>query len=146
MFSHVLFLTLLNISKGISMTLLQSKDGIQHFTFEHGRDYQQVQFKFLDAVESMDPNNIVVKKKKKSSRLHFDFNKFDNNVIFQNRDHQYWCCQGCMNSPVIWDGKNGHLTLHRQCFQSFQLLNGYEMIMLNHPQYKESTTAKIQIK
>lgn len=44
------------------MTLLQSKDGIQYFTFEHSRDYQQVQFKFLDAVESMDPNNIVVKK------------------------------------------------------------------------------------
>ncbi|KAG7230195.1 hypothetical protein INR49_012328, partial [Caranx melampygus] len=44
---------------GISMALLQSKDGIQYFTFEHSRDYQQVQFKFLDAVESMDPNNIV---------------------------------------------------------------------------------------
>ncbi|XP_041798495.1 transcription factor 25 [Chelmon rostratus] len=44
---------------GISMTLLQSKDGIKYFTFEHGRDYQQVQFKFLDAVESMDPSNIV---------------------------------------------------------------------------------------
>lgn len=44
---------------GISMTLLQSKDGLQFFTFEHSRDYQQVQFKFLDAVESMDPNNIV---------------------------------------------------------------------------------------
>uniref|UniRef100_A0A3Q1AU39 Transcription factor 25 (basic helix-loop-helix) n=1 Tax=Amphiprion ocellaris TaxID=80972 RepID=A0A3Q1AU39_AMPOC len=44
---------------GISMTLLESKDGIQYFTFEHSRDYQQVQFKFLDAVESMDPNNIV---------------------------------------------------------------------------------------
>uniref|UniRef100_A0A667YMB9 Transcription factor 25 (basic helix-loop-helix) n=1 Tax=Myripristis murdjan TaxID=586833 RepID=A0A667YMB9_9TELE len=44
---------------GISMTLLQSKDGLQYFTFEHSRDYQQVQFKFLDAVESMDPNNIV---------------------------------------------------------------------------------------
>lgn len=43
------------------MTLLQSKDGIHYFTFEHNRDYQQVQFKFLDAVESMDPNNIVVK-------------------------------------------------------------------------------------
>lgn len=42
------------------MTLLQSQDGIQYFTFEHGRDYQQTQFKFLDAVESMDPNNIVV--------------------------------------------------------------------------------------
>ncbi|KAM6950557.1 ribosome quality control complex subunit TCF25 isoform 2-T2 [Lycodopsis pacificus] len=44
---------------GISMTLLQSKEGVQYFTFEHGRQYQQVQFKFLDAVESMDPNNIV---------------------------------------------------------------------------------------
>ncbi|KAM4612462.1 ribosome quality control complex subunit TCF25 isoform 2-T2 [Discoglossus pictus] len=45
---------------GITMNLLESKRGVQHFTFEHQRDYQQVQFKFLDAVESMDPNNIVV--------------------------------------------------------------------------------------
>ncbi|XP_077104246.1 ribosome quality control complex subunit TCF25 isoform X2 [Siphateles boraxobius] len=45
---------------GISMSLVESKDGIQHFTFEHNRDYQQVQFKFFDAVESMEPNNIVV--------------------------------------------------------------------------------------
>ncbi|XP_068616879.1 ribosome quality control complex subunit TCF25 [Brachionichthys hirsutus] len=45
---------------GISMTLLQSQDGAQYFTFEHNRDYQQVQFKFLEAVKSMDPNNIVV--------------------------------------------------------------------------------------
>uniref|UniRef100_A0A7N9AJX0 Transcription factor 25 (basic helix-loop-helix) n=1 Tax=Mastacembelus armatus TaxID=205130 RepID=A0A7N9AJX0_9TELE len=45
---------------GISMTLLQSKDGIHYFTFEHSRDYQQIQFKFLDAVESMDPNNIAL--------------------------------------------------------------------------------------
>ncbi|XDV29368.1 hypothetical protein PO909_032505 [Leuciscus waleckii] len=44
----------------ISMSLVESKDGIQHFTFEHNRDYQQVQFKFFDAVESMDPNNILV--------------------------------------------------------------------------------------
>lgn len=44
---------------GISMNLLESKDGLQYFTFEHSRDYQQIQFKFLDAVESMDPNNIV---------------------------------------------------------------------------------------
>uniref|UniRef100_A0A3P8V6N8 Transcription factor 25 (basic helix-loop-helix) n=1 Tax=Cynoglossus semilaevis TaxID=244447 RepID=A0A3P8V6N8_CYNSE len=44
---------------GISMTLLQTKDGVHYFTFEHDRDYQQVQFKFFDAVESMDPNNIV---------------------------------------------------------------------------------------
>uniref|UniRef100_A0A3Q2PZE6 Transcription factor 25 (basic helix-loop-helix) n=1 Tax=Fundulus heteroclitus TaxID=8078 RepID=A0A3Q2PZE6_FUNHE len=44
---------------GISMALLESKNGVHYFTFEHNRDYQQVQFKFLDAVESMDPNNIV---------------------------------------------------------------------------------------
>ncbi|XP_062861286.1 transcription factor 25 [Trichomycterus rosablanca] len=44
---------------GISMNLLESKDGFHFFTFEHSRDYQQVQFKFFDAVESMDPNNIV---------------------------------------------------------------------------------------
>ena len=42
------------------MILLESKFGIQYFAFEHSRDYQQIQFKFLDAVESMDPNNIVV--------------------------------------------------------------------------------------
>ncbi|XP_040265495.1 transcription factor 25 [Bufo bufo] len=45
---------------GISMSLLETKRGVQYFTFEHHRDYQQVQFKFLDAVESMDPNNIVL--------------------------------------------------------------------------------------
>ncbi|MCJ8733620.1 hypothetical protein PDJAM_G00225710 [Pangasius djambal] len=44
---------------GISMSLLESKDGLHFFAFEHSRDYQQVQFKFFDAVESMDPNNIV---------------------------------------------------------------------------------------
>ncbi|XP_077165573.1 ribosome quality control complex subunit TCF25 isoform X2 [Paroedura picta] len=45
---------------GLSMRLLESKRGVQHFTFEHHREYQQVQFKFLDAVESMDPNNLVL--------------------------------------------------------------------------------------
>lgn len=60
-FFSVLSFSLSDVSTGISMALLQSKDGIQYFTFEHSRDYQQVQFKFLDAVESMDPNNIVVR-------------------------------------------------------------------------------------
>ncbi|NXH16011.1 TCF25 factor, partial [Bucco capensis] len=45
---------------GIAMQLLDTRRGVQHFTFEHHREYQQVQFKFLDAVESMDPNNIVL--------------------------------------------------------------------------------------
>lgn len=45
---------------GIAMRLIESTRGVQSFTFEHSREYQQVQFKFLDAVESMDPNNIVL--------------------------------------------------------------------------------------
>ncbi|NXW53570.1 TCF25 factor, partial [Eurystomus gularis] len=45
---------------GIAMQLLDTRRGVQYFTFEHHREYQQVQFKFLDAVESMDPNNIVL--------------------------------------------------------------------------------------
>uniref|UniRef100_UPI00398EBE19 ribosome quality control complex subunit TCF25 n=1 Tax=Pristiophorus japonicus TaxID=55135 RepID=UPI00398EBE19 len=44
---------------GISMQLLETKGGAQYFIFEHSRDYQQAQFKFLDAVDSMDPNNIL---------------------------------------------------------------------------------------
>lgn len=43
------------------MQLVETRRGVQYFTFEHHREYQQVQFKFLDAVESMDPNNIVVR-------------------------------------------------------------------------------------
>ncbi|KAG8144244.1 putative Transcription factor 25 protein [Naja naja] len=45
---------------GISMVLLETRRGEQHFAFEHNREYQLVQFKFLDAVESMDPNNLVL--------------------------------------------------------------------------------------
>ncbi|KAG7275193.1 hypothetical protein CRUP_023781 [Coryphaenoides rupestris] len=44
---------------GISMSLLHTKDGLHYFTFEHSRDYQQVQFKFMDAVDSMNNNNIL---------------------------------------------------------------------------------------
>ncbi|XP_019629666.1 PREDICTED: transcription factor 25-like [Branchiostoma belcheri] len=44
---------------GISMKLIETKRGCQHFTFEHNRDYQKVQFDFLDAVESLNPNNIT---------------------------------------------------------------------------------------
>ncbi|KAM6429960.1 ribosome quality control complex subunit TCF25 isoform 2-T2 [Liasis olivaceus] len=45
---------------GISMVLLETRRGEQLFAFEHNREYQLVQFKFLDAVESMDPNNLVL--------------------------------------------------------------------------------------
>ncbi|XP_010842286.1 PREDICTED: transcription factor 25 [Bison bison bison] len=45
---------------GLSMRLLESRKGRSVFAFEHSEEYQQTQHKFLAAVESMEPNNIVV--------------------------------------------------------------------------------------
>ncbi|XP_006860317.1 PREDICTED: transcription factor 25 [Chrysochloris asiatica] len=45
---------------GLSMRLLETKKGGSTFAFEHSEEYQQVQHRFLMAVESMEPNNIVV--------------------------------------------------------------------------------------
>jgi hypothetical protein len=42
------------------MKLLDSSHGSQCFAFEHSKQYQKVQFDFLDAVESFDPQNIIV--------------------------------------------------------------------------------------
>uniref|UniRef100_A0A8C3KPX6 Transcription factor 25 n=1 Tax=Calidris pygmaea TaxID=425635 RepID=A0A8C3KPX6_9CHAR len=44
---------------GIVMQLLDTKGGVQYFTFEHHRKYQEVQLKFLENVETMDPNSVV---------------------------------------------------------------------------------------
>lgn len=45
---------------GLSMNLVESKvGGIQYFAFEHSTNYRQVQYKFLDAVESMNPDTLV---------------------------------------------------------------------------------------
>ncbi|KAL9976033.1 hypothetical protein ACROYT_G013264 [Oculina patagonica] len=43
---------------GISMKLMDTKRGYSYFAFEHSPSYQEVQFLFLDAVESLNPNNI----------------------------------------------------------------------------------------
>ncbi|XP_077892228.1 vimentin-like isoform X2 [Ictidomys tridecemlineatus] len=42
------------------MWLLESKKGLSFFVFEHSEEYQQAQHKFLVAVESMEPNNLVI--------------------------------------------------------------------------------------
>lgn len=42
------------------MKLLETKDGVSYFTLEHNPAYQAVEMKFLDAVESLRPDNIVV--------------------------------------------------------------------------------------
>lgn len=35
-------------------------DNSIEFAFEHSREYQKIQFLFLDALESLDHNNIIV--------------------------------------------------------------------------------------
>jgi len=57
------------VNLGLSMKILNdsstSKESnascqITEFAFEHAKEYQQLQFAFLDAVESLDHNNIMV--------------------------------------------------------------------------------------
>lgn len=43
---------------GLTMALKEKKNGYQYFSYEHSSQYQQVQFQFYDAVESLDPQNI----------------------------------------------------------------------------------------
>ena len=46
---------------GLSMRFVDSdKDGYQYFTFEHSQQYQTVQNQFFEAVETMNPDFIVV--------------------------------------------------------------------------------------
>lgn len=42
------------------MRLVESKEGLQFFAFEHSKQYQAIQLQFLEAVESFNPDNIVV--------------------------------------------------------------------------------------
>lgn len=43
------------------MSLKETQGNVNYFVFEHNHQYQQVQFKFYDAVESLNPQNIMVK-------------------------------------------------------------------------------------
>jgi hypothetical protein len=48
---------------GLSMRFLESdKSGNQHFTFEHSPTYQNVQKRFFHAVDSLNPEFIIVSK------------------------------------------------------------------------------------
>ena len=42
------------------MSLVETKPHCQLFTIEHNRQYQQVQFEFWEAVETLEPQNIMV--------------------------------------------------------------------------------------
>ncbi|OXU28086.1 hypothetical protein TSAR_013885 [Trichomalopsis sarcophagae] len=53
---------MLPISKsGISMTIdrTMNEKGVQYFVYEHSTSYRQVQQKFINAVESLNPENII---------------------------------------------------------------------------------------
>lgn len=43
------------------MKFVESRNGVNYFAYEHSLNYQQVQMKFLEAVESLNPDNIVVR-------------------------------------------------------------------------------------
>jgi len=46
---------------GLSMRHIETTSrGVQYFVFEHSKFYQKIQFEFLDAVESLNPQNIAV--------------------------------------------------------------------------------------
>ncbi|EEC00813.1 conserved hypothetical protein [Ixodes scapularis] len=49
----------LRFTAGISMELVETRGEVHHFTFEHSKAYQAIQFQFLDAVETFNPDNIV---------------------------------------------------------------------------------------
>lgn len=40
---------------GLTMSLKETQGNVNYFVFEHNHQYQQVQFKFYDAVESLNP-------------------------------------------------------------------------------------------
>lgn len=44
---------------GLSMNLIETKNGFQYFSYEHSHNYRQVQMKFLEAVETLNPDNII---------------------------------------------------------------------------------------
>ncbi|XP_063441257.1 ribosome quality control complex subunit TCF25-like [Mytilus trossulus] len=44
---------------GLSMTLKETRNGVQYYIFEHSKDYQKIQFQFYEAVESLNPQNIA---------------------------------------------------------------------------------------
>lgn len=48
---------------GIHMTLdksMPNENNIQYFVYEHSPSYRQIQQKFIHAVESLNPENIIV--------------------------------------------------------------------------------------
>ncbi|KAG0724450.1 Transcription factor 25 [Chionoecetes opilio] len=45
---------------GISMGVAEATQGCQAFKYVHSQTYQQCQFRFLDAVESLNPENIMM--------------------------------------------------------------------------------------
>lgn len=39
---------------------IEPTGNVQHFVYEHSTSYKQIQLRFLQAVESLNPENIIV--------------------------------------------------------------------------------------
>lgn len=39
---------------------IEATGNVQHFVYEHSTSYKQIQLRFLQAVESLNPENIIV--------------------------------------------------------------------------------------
>ena len=46
---------------GLTMVQGEAKNQCQYFHFEHSPDYQKIQHRFWESVESFDPNSITVR-------------------------------------------------------------------------------------
>lgn len=90
-----------------------------YFCYQHSKDYQQVQFKFLDAVESLNPNNIMVSFGL-SVHLFVSFLSYKAAFFFcrkiqsSNLEVSYFSCQGLSapGSLIRLTAEKQHITRH----------------------------------
>jgi len=52
---------LIRSGPALSMTLLETVDGVHFFKFEHGPNYQLVEKKFLNCIQNPDPMQLMVR-------------------------------------------------------------------------------------
>lgn len=83
---------------GLSMVLVESTSNYNLFKFQHNLAYQQAQFKFLEAVDSMNPDNILVSLKCGFGDIFSDFGErlqssFINNLFlaFFSQSQPVYC-------------------------------------------------------
>ena len=54
---QVVEVAIVNFNNKFKLFICLSQNSCHYFTFEHNQEYQKIQFNFLDAVETYDPNS-----------------------------------------------------------------------------------------